>query len=207
MLTAEFITIKPEIAHTRTYEDFSKFLGVQPKRLGIVSRMYDYLTASYLTEGLGNIVYNESQSKSKYQKIEALAFDWQIDINFIKRVKFAADVDTSQTGLGGAPVTMVFTERYYEKYDTFQVEESKDQFIVLVPPVRKADNFWEYTCQLIDNTYKQSFDSNACKLGKETRFLTNYMPEFHDEGLENATTCYYTLYLYGSVKRMALVRL
>jgi hypothetical protein len=37
---------------TRTYEDFYKYLGVKPTRLGVVSRMYDDVTASFLTESL-----------------------------------------------------------------------------------------------------------------------------------------------------------
>jgi hypothetical protein len=35
-LIAQFTTIKPELAHSRTYEDFSKFIGDKPKRLGLV---------------------------------------------------------------------------------------------------------------------------------------------------------------------------
>ena len=35
-----FTTIRPEMASTRTYEDFSKFLGTNPARLGIVSSLY-----------------------------------------------------------------------------------------------------------------------------------------------------------------------
>jgi hypothetical protein len=54
-LVAEFTTVKPEIAHSRTYEDFYKFLGGKPEFLGIVSRMYPGMTASYLTESLLNV--------------------------------------------------------------------------------------------------------------------------------------------------------
>lgn len=54
-LVAEFTTIRPEMASTRTYEDFYKFLGTRPHFLGIVSKMYPELTASYLTESLMNV--------------------------------------------------------------------------------------------------------------------------------------------------------
>lgn len=64
---------------TRTYEDFYKYLGVKPTRLGVVSRMYDDLTASFLTESLKNIFYQDAKgSGNKYQSVNALQFDWEI---------------------------------------------------------------------------------------------------------------------------------
>ena len=124
-LIAEFTTIKPEMAHSKTYEDFYKFLGAKPARLGIVSTMYKHLTASYLTEGLGNIMYNKKTSGSKFQKINSLMFEWQIDVAFIKRIKFAA-VPVGD-GSNEGEITMYFTERYYERNDTFVIEGSKQQ--------------------------------------------------------------------------------
>jgi len=179
-LIAEFTTIKPEMAHSKTYEDFYKFLGAKPTRLGIVSTMYKNLTASYLTEGLGNIMYNKQKSGNKFQKINSLMFEWEIDVNFIKRVKFAA-VPVGD-GSNGSEITMYFTERYYEKNDTFVIELSKQQCFVMAAPIRKADNFWEYSVRLIDNSYTSTLDSTACAIGMETRFITNYQPEYHEEG-------------------------
>ena len=64
---------------TRTYEDFYRYLGVKPTRLGIVSRMYDDLTASFLTESLKNIFYQDAKgSGNKYQSVNALQYDWEI---------------------------------------------------------------------------------------------------------------------------------
>lgn len=77
---------------------------------------------------------------------------------------------------------MYFKERYYEKYDTFKIVTSRQQCIVKATPERKADNFWEYTVQLIDAEKNSTLDSNACQLGMKTRFLSNIMPEFHEFG-------------------------
>lgn len=79
-IIANFMTQKPEMAHSRTYEDFSKFLGRMPERLGIVSRMepYENMTASYLTEAMGNVVRNKEKAGSKYQPINSLEFTWEI---------------------------------------------------------------------------------------------------------------------------------
>ena len=60
---------------TRTYEDFYKFLGSKPTRLGVVSRLYPYLTASYLTESLRNIVYMDAKSSDKYRSIDSMYFE------------------------------------------------------------------------------------------------------------------------------------
>ena len=40
---------------TRTYEDFHKWLGDKPERLGIVSNLYKQYTATGLTEALMNV--------------------------------------------------------------------------------------------------------------------------------------------------------
>jgi len=57
MTIAKFTTVRPTMSDTRTYEDFYKFLGTKPYKMGIVSRLYPDLTASYLTESLRNIFY------------------------------------------------------------------------------------------------------------------------------------------------------
>ena len=46
---------------TRTYEDFSKFMGEKPHRLGVISRLYPELTTTFLTEALRNIYYADSK--------------------------------------------------------------------------------------------------------------------------------------------------
>ena len=77
MIIANFTTVKPEMAHSRTYEDFSKFLGEKPERLGIVSRMqpFEKMTASYLTEAVGNVVTNGTAKANKYQPLDSFSFE------------------------------------------------------------------------------------------------------------------------------------
>lgn len=77
---------------------------------------------------------------------------------------------------------MYFKERYYEIYETFKVEVSRQQFIVKATPQRKADNFWEYTVQLIDADFSSVIDASACQVGMFSRFLSNIQPEYHTEG-------------------------
>lgn len=180
MLIAKFVTEKPELAHSRTYEDFSKFLGVRPERLGIVSRLYPEHTASFLTESLMNIWYNDTKA-SKYKSINALMFEWEIDVNFIKRIEFSRNVEATDQ-LMGQEWNIPFRERYYEKYDTFKIEGSKQTMIVLSEPIRSTDGGWNYHCQLIDADYSSTLDLNSCQAGMNTLFMSNYHPEYHEEG-------------------------
>lgn len=173
-------TVKANMGTTKTYEDFHKFLGAAPHRLGVVARYYTNLTASYLTESLMNIYTNEKNPSSQFQSINSFAFEWDVDIDFIKRVEFAA-VPVGD-GANGSEIIMAFKERYYEKFDTFRVEESRQLLIVMTPPSRKADNYWEMTVRLIDADYSSILDVDACQIGSKTRFQSNFHPELSEQG-------------------------
>ena len=75
MIVANFVSNRPTMSVTRTYEDFYKFLGTRPTKLGIVSRLYPELTASYLTESLRNIFYQDTKAGNRYQSIDAMYFE------------------------------------------------------------------------------------------------------------------------------------
>lgn len=168
MIVANFVTTRPNMGDTRTYEDFYKFLGAKPTRLGVVSRLYPNLTASYLTESLRNIFYMDSKSKNKYRSIDSLYFEWEVETNYIKRVEFA-DVPNG-TGANGETITMAFKENYYQKYDIFKIDKTMQQCFVVSRPVRKADNYWEVEVRLIDNDYNSELDVTGCQIGDTTRF-------------------------------------
>lgn len=71
MIVASYMARKPEMAHSRTYEDFYKFLGTRPELMGVMARMNMNNTASFLTDGLMN-VYNNKSKVSRFQPINAL---------------------------------------------------------------------------------------------------------------------------------------
>ena len=100
----------------------------RPTRLGVVSRMYPELTATFLTESLRNIFYMDNKQQ-KYRSIDSLYFDFDIEVNFIKRIEFAA-VPTD-TGENGSEIVMYFKERYYEKYDIFMIDKTRQQCMVV----------------------------------------------------------------------------
>ncbi len=82
MILTSFVSHNPTMGDTRTYEDFYKYLGEKPTRLGVVTKMYPGNTATYLTESLRNIFYNdEKKSSNKYQSVNSIMFDWEIETN------------------------------------------------------------------------------------------------------------------------------
>lgn len=118
--------------------------------------------------------------QQKYRSIDSLYFDFDIEVNFIKRIEFAA-VPTD-TGENGSEIVMYFKERYYEKYDIFKIDKTRQQCMVVERPVRKSDDLWEYVVRLIDNDYSSLLDISGCQVGDTTRFQSNAMPEMHEEG-------------------------
>ena len=168
--------------------------------MGVMARMNSQNTASFITEGLLNIYYNE-KSVNKFQPINSLAIDWEIEVDFLKEIEFAA-VPVGN-GAAGTSVTMYFKEGYYQLYDTFKVNGSRQQFIVKATPVRKADNFWEYIVQLIDADYSSVVDTTACQVGMKTRFLSNIMPEYHEVGLKKHKMVKFTTVNFKNVSPIA----
>lgn len=179
MKVYDLTSVRPNMGQTKTYEDFAKFLGSGPHRLGIVSRMNPGLTATYLTEALMNIYINE-KSVNRFQSIDAFLYEWDLDIEEIKRIAFAAPPEGD--GANGTLIKFAFTERYYEKYDTFRIENSRQTVIVLHPPERVDDNYWVVWGQLVDNDYQSVLDTSATEQGMLTRFISNYHPELSEEG-------------------------
>lgn len=74
MVIASYVNLKPEMAHSRTYEDFYKFLGNRPHMMGVMARMNTQNTATFLTEALMNVYYNE-KSVNKFQPINSLRIE------------------------------------------------------------------------------------------------------------------------------------
>lgn len=180
MLVANFVTNRPTMGDTRTYEDFSKFLGERPHRLGVVSRLYPELTATFLTESLRNIFYGDDKKAKGFQNIDSTYFEWEVETNYIKRVPFAA-VPVGD-GKDGSEIEMIFPENYYQLHEIFKIEATGQQCFVVSRPVRKADNMWSVMVRLVDDDYSSELDFDGCNVGDLTRFIGNAKPELHDTG-------------------------
>lgn len=180
MRISGFTTTRPEMSSTRTAEDFMKFLGANPARLGIVSTLYDQYTATHLTEALLNTYTLEKGKKNAFQSIDSFMVEWDIKVNRIKRVPFAA-VPVGD-GANGSDIIFHFAENYYQRYDTFIVEKTRQMIIVINRPQRIRDNDFVVIGKILDDDYSSVLDTTGCQVGDKTRFITNYQPEMHEEG-------------------------
>ena len=181
MATIGYVTNAPfNQGETRTYENFLKMLGDKPKNLGLLSRMYPQCTSTYYTEALGNIFYNNAKKANKFQSIDSYMIEWQLDVNEIKRVPLAAMPEGD--GADGTEITFYFPYRYYEKYDIFKVEDTRQQFIVISHPVKKGSNLWMVSARLVSEDYNTLLDLSGTHAGSLTVFQSNAVPELSEEG-------------------------
>ena len=175
-----FKTNEPQMGKTRTFEDFYKFIGEKPARMGIVASMYEMYTASYLTESLMNTFRLEKDRQSKYQSINSYAIEWDIEVAFIDRIQFASVPEGD--GAEGTDILFTFNRWYYQKNDVMIIEGSRQQVIFLSSPMRRSDKSVQLIGKIQDSDYSAVLDLGFCQPGMDTRFLTNYQPEMHREG-------------------------
>lgn len=152
----------------------------RPHRLGVVSRLYPQLTATFLTEALRNVFYGDNKKANGFQSIDSTYFEWQVETNYIKRVPLAAV--PSGTGANGSEIEFVFGENYYQLHEIFKMENTGQQFFVVSRPVRLADNAWSVMCRLIDDDYSGVIEPSDYAVGDLSRFVGNAKPELHDCG-------------------------
>lgn len=179
MLVANFTSRIPNMGSTKTHEDWSKYLGTKPHRLGVVARMYTDNTLNFITDGLRNVFY-KNENVDKFQMSTSLMFEWDVETNNIKKIEFAEV--PSETGENGSEITMAFKENYYQKYDIFRIDKTKQQCQVVSRPIRKRDDYWEVQVRLIDNGYDTILDTDGCQVGDLTTFQSVAVPELSEEG-------------------------
>ena len=98
--------------------------------------MYPDNCLNFITDGLRNIFYKD-EKVDNFQVTSSLLFEWQVETNNIKHIEFA-EVPT-ETGANGTEITMAFKENYYQKYDIFRIDATKQQCQVVSRPIRKRD--------------------------------------------------------------------
>jgi len=172
-------TVVQNISDTKTVQNFGALLGSKPHKLGAVVTMYKNLALSTLTDALKNVYYNPKKDGGSFTPINSMIVEWTIDVNFIKRVKIVGNI--SGNGLNKNPESIILAERYYDKSDTFSLE-NKQQLFVIAPPRKLAQNRWEYRVVLVGNDLTKTIELNAAANGKQTRYRSNYHPELSERG-------------------------
>lgn len=175
---------------TRTIQHYNTLLGDKPHKLGLVATMYPELAITALTDAIRNVYFNPKTSSSSFTPINAMAVQWDIDVNYIHKVYITVDGSGgSEVGKGKAPFTVVTETKYYDKNDTFTLE-NKQQLFVIAPPRQLGPKRWENTCILVGNDYDKYVDARFLAKGRYTRYRSNYHPELSERG--------YTKYLSNS---------
>lgn len=152
-------------------------LLAKPARIGLVATLYDQYTITQLTEALMNVYTSEKATKNSWQRLNEFVYEWDLEVNRIKRVPI---ISVEGTGENKCDIIFRFPENYYQKYDTFIIEKTRQLIIVMNRPQRIADNCWIVIGKLVSDDYSEALSSVAA--GDTTRFVTNYMPELSEEG-------------------------
>ena len=103
-----------------------------------------------------------------------------LETNQIKHIEFAAAPEGN--GADGSEIVFYFRENYFQMYDIFRIDESKQQVQVHSVPVRKRDMCWEVRGRLLDNNYDNILDEEACQPGKTAIFQSVAVPELSEIG-------------------------
>ena len=178
-------TVVQNMSSTKTIQHFGQLLGTKPHKLGQVVTMYPHLAISTLTDALKNVYYNPKKGSGSYTPINSMAIEWDIDVNFIKKVRIVGDI--SGTGVNKKVETILLEERYYDKNDTFTLENKQQLFVVGVPK-QIANKRWEYRVVLVGNDLTKTINSTYAANGKITRYRSNYYPELSERGYTKYTT-------------------
>lgn len=123
-----------------------------------------------------NVYHLDKGKANKFSPINSFMVEWELDVNFVKRIPI---LSVEGDGSKGAEVIVHFPERYYEQYDVFVIEETRQQLMVMIEPIRRSDACVECVCRLVDNDYAETLGNVE---GMDTRFITNHMPELHERG-------------------------
>lgn len=164
---------------TKTYEDWSKYVGQRPQNFGVVARMFKENTLNYLLDGLQN-VYENGTKASKYQVTDSLAFEWEVETAQVRHIEFAAEPEGN--GADGSEILFYFVENYFQMYDIFRIDETKQQVQVLSVPTRKHDTCWEVRGRLLGNNFDNILDADGCMPGKTAIFQSVAVPELSELG-------------------------
>jgi hypothetical protein len=180
-------TVVHNMGDTRTVQHFNTLLGDKPHKLGLVATMYPDLAITTLTDALRNVYYNPKSSSSNFQPINSMAVQWDIDVNYIHKVQIVKDINDATPGMNKAPFTIVLEQKYYDKNDTFTLE-NKQQLLVVAPPRMLNTKAWEHTVILVGNDFSKYVDPRFVKKGRVTRFRSNYFPELSERGYTKYTS-------------------
>jgi hypothetical protein len=172
-------TVYENMSATRSIQNFGTLLKDKPEKLGQVVSMRPDLNVSVLTESMRNVYKNSKDSKNGFTPINALAIEWEIDVNYIKRVRIVGA--PSGAPKLHVPQKVTLAEAYFDRNDTFAAE-NRQTYFVEKGPNRVGSGKFEYHVTLVGNDPERSGDVSYLASGRTVRFRSNYFPELSERG-------------------------
>jgi len=178
MQIVKYETIRSRFGETRTFDDFSKFIGSKPKILGKLANLYPQYSTASLIDKLGNL-YTEGKGMPRPGSMESQAVEWQINVNFIKKVYFAESC--TDNGFGRKKFRVRFDQKYFDKNDIIKLQNNQ-QLMILEEPVFLGEKLVEYVVKLTGDNSNQQVNIDFMKKGNYAMFLTCAFPEISERG-------------------------
>lgn len=178
MKVIDYNMIPSWAADTKTMKLVGSLLGDKPEKLSTVVTLRPDLTISMITDGLKN-VYMAGNSTDKFRPINAMSFTWKIQTHMIPKIRIVED--NSETGEGRAVFALILEKKYYDKGDTFRLENDQLLFVRAQPERLSADR-WKYLVTLVGDDSSRKVNVAKTKKGNWTQYNSNYFPELSERG-------------------------
>jgi hypothetical protein len=172
------------LSNTKTVQSLGAMLGQKPERSRSVVTLYPELTVSSITEALGKVHSKDLSAKDRFTPIRSMSFEWVIKTHMIPKIKIVEDC--TSTGQNREEFPMILEKKYYDKGDTFRLDNRQMLFVRRVPE-QLAPNRWKYIVTMTGNDLKRRLDTRFATAGRNTQYVSNYFPELSERGYNKFT--------------------
>jgi hypothetical protein len=149
-MLVEQIQYRPNMySDTKTYRDWSKYLGEKPTMLANVVRQMPQHSMLYMMLGMGNKFTDKDFTGLKGATgLETQWYQWYI-IGHVNQLMYFQESCIPPT-TGGTEFKIILDRKYATKKDTLRLKDSNELYVTKLPR-RVSDDRWEYSVVVIGN--------------------------------------------------------
>jgi len=178
--------------NTLTDQHLGMYFGKSVKKFGVYASMRPDLSLTAITDALGNVYEKSSSKKDGFTPINSMAFEWEIDSNYIEKVYFTDPATiTGGNGANQEVFTVYLNQKYYNMNDTFALDNRQLLFVVAPPKMVVADK-WAFKVRLVADSLSTTVVPAYLAGGMGTIYRSNHYPELSERGytkfVENTET-------------------
>jgi len=166
-------------------------LGAEPERLNQVVTMYPEHSISMVTEALNKVYRRDAKGGDSYTGINAMAYTWTVKAHMLPKIKIVQDC--TAVGQNREEFDMILERKYYDKGDTFRLENHTMLFVRRRPEMINK-NRWKYRVTLTGNDLNRRLNPIFAAKNRWTKYVTNFFPELSERG--------YSKFLYNAEKHI-----